>query len=165
MKGYAWNVCNLLLVSACLGLSGCTAVKATIPMYPPLEPGAPASVLQLDNQIPDFALSLRGCLYLAVTLDGFSPTDKSYLPEGTNEIRVAGGSHVIEHSATWCDNSIYYFNRVSMHFETEPGKTYLVRFTPIFWSMKPGYHIEYEGWPNEDLARWPKANRIANPLF
>ena len=154
----------VLAVVAVVLATGC-ATPQVKPAYPAVEAGMPASVLKLEN-----TMGRMSRLPLKVTVDGFSPVEKSklkksgpFLPSGITEVRVPAGSHVLEHQGEV--ESPYYFNPVKTSFETEEGKTYVVRFRSKNSLMQLRYTIEYEGWSTEECAQWPNQVNMANPLF
>ena len=88
-----------------------------------------------------------------------------FLPKGTTEVRLPVGSHSFVHRGVVLANSPYYFNPVSMTFDTEEGKTYVIRFKNTTRGAKIRYAVEYEGWSTEQSSQWPTEVGIANPIF
>jgi hypothetical protein len=168
----------ILLATAAL-VTGC-ATTGPRQAYPTLDEGQPASVLRLDNTIADsaWAMQFKAPIGLKVTIDGFAPADKAklkaggqigpgkvYLPTGVTEVRMLAGSHTMVHEGKLLGKKQYRFNPVTMTFDTEEGKTYIMRFKQAGTILKPAYLIEYEGWDSEQTSQWPNEVSIANPLF
>ncbi|MGO9199652.1 MAG: hypothetical protein ACLQM8_03825 [Limisphaerales bacterium] len=159
--------------------AGCSTAQVK-PAYPAPEAGAPASILKLDNTMADsmWAAQLKAGIGLKVTVDGFSPLEKAklkgggqigatkqLLPKGVTELRLPSGSHTLVHEGKVLGRSRYYFNPVSISFDTEPGKTYVVRFKNSTTLMKLQYAVEYEGWSSEQTSQWPNEIKFANPIL
>lgn len=166
-----------LILPICL-VTGCVNVK---PAYPPLSAGTPASVLKLDNTMADSMwaqFQFKTPIGLIVTIDGFSPLEhaklksggqwqsKQFIPNGVTEVRLPAGSHTLVHQGRilLLDNR-YYFNPVTMAFDTEEGKTYVIRFKSTSTAFKIRYAVEYEGWSTEQSSQWPTEVSIANPIL
>ena len=167
-----------LLPVVWLGM-GCTTAKVK-PAYPALESGAPASTLKLDNTMAAsmFAIQVTAPIGLVVTVDGFSPLEKDklksggqlgaskqLLPKGITEIPLPAGSHTLTHTGRVLGKSPYHFNPVNMSFDTEEGKTYVIRFRNKSTLGKLRYAVEYEGWGTEQSSQWPAEVGVANPIF
>ena len=156
---------------------GCATTK---PAYPGVEAGAPASILRLDNTMASsiWAVQLLAPIGMHVTVDGFSPAEKGKLssggqlgqsgqliPKGITEIRLVPGSHTLTHTGKLLGKGHYHFNPASMAFDTEVGKTYVIRFKQASTVFKPKYALVYEGWSTEQTSQWPNEVSIANPIF
>ena len=163
---------------AAIGLAAGCATTNMKPAYPTLEVGTPASVLKLDNTMADSMWQFSAPIGVKVTVDGFSPLEKGklksggqfgqtkqLLPKGITEIRLPAGSHTLTHHARVLGNSIYYFNPVDMTFDTEEGKSYVIRFKSRTTAFKLRYAVEYEGWGKEQISQWPSEVSFANPIF
>ena len=85
------------------------------------------------------------------------------MPKGVTEVHIPAGSHTITHHVTIIGSDQYYFRPVTSSFDTEAGRTYLVRFTRR--GHKPLYGLEYEGWETEQSSLLPDEVKIANPVF
>lgn len=167
------------LLSVVLFTMGCATVNKSKPAYPTLESGQPGSVLKLDNTMSDsaWAMQMKAPIGLQVAVDGFSPAaqdklktggkfgPKTFIPKGTTEIRLAPGSHTLRHQAKILGKSQYYFNPVDMSFDTDEGKTYVIRFKNTSTLFNLRYAVEYEGWSTEQTSQWPTEVRYANPIF
>jgi hypothetical protein len=157
--------------------AGCATADVK-PVYPAPEAGAPVSILKLDNTMADsaWALQVKTAIGLIVTVDGFSPIEKAklksgqlgaskqLLPTGISEIRLPAGSHTLTHTAKVLAKKPYHFDPVSISFDTEAGRTYVVRFKNTTTLLKLCYSVEYEGWSSEQTSQWPNEVRQANPL-
>ena len=159
--------------------TGCATVDPK-PAYPALDSGTAASVLKLDNTMATsmWAMQVKAPIGLKVTVDGFSALEKAklksggqlgpsgqYLPKGITEVRLAAGSHTLTHTGSVLGKGMYYFNPVNMAFDTEEGKSYVLRFKQRGTLLKMAYTIEYEGWGREQSSQWPNEVSIANPIF
>lgn len=167
------------LLSVVLFTMGCATVNKSKPAYPTLESGQPGSVLKLENTMADsmWALQMKAGIGLQVTVDGFSPLEqdklktggqlraKTFIPKGATEVHLAAGSHTLRHQGTVLGNSPYRFNPVDMSFETEEGKTYVIRFKNTTTAFTLRYAVGYEGWSTEQTSQWPTEVRFANPIF
>ena len=122
-------------------------------------------------------MQFKAAIGVKVTVDGFSPLEQSklktggqwqskqLLPKGVTEVRLPAGSHTLVHEARVLGNSPYHSNPVSLGFETEEGKTYLIRFKNTTAAFKLRYAIEYEGWSTEQTSQWQNEFPAANPMF
>jgi hypothetical protein len=52
-----------------------------------------------------------------------------------------------------------------MNFDTEEGKTYVIRFKAASKAFKPQYAIEYEGWSKEQSSAWPPEVATGNQMI
>ena len=169
---------GMILVALACGVTGCATV--TKPVYPAAEAGGSASVLKLDNTMSDsmFAMELYAPVGLKITVDGFSPLEqgklksghqlfqsKQFLPKGVTEVRLPAGSHTLTHTGQPLANTPLSFNPVTMSFDTEEGKTYVIRFKKASKAMKLKYSLEYEGWSTEQTSQWPNEVGTANSFF
>jgi len=102
---------------------------------------------------------------LFVTLDGFSPTSKFYLPPGETRILLPPGNHEISHYVRCSDEvTTCRYSPMKVRFDTKAAGVYTMTFTrfghsprgPL--SPKAGYTINYEGWSEEEQAQWPREN-------
>lgn len=166
----------LLLIAL---VSGCATPNAK-PAYPPLAAGTPASVLKLDNTMTCSMwaqFEFKAAIGVSVTIDGFSPLEpatlksgwqpqsKQFIPKGITEVRLPAGSHTLVHKGQGLGQNTYYFNPVNMTFDTEEGKTYVIRFKNTTKGTKIRYAVEYEGWSTEQSSQWPNEVGVANPMF
>lgn len=164
---------------AALLAAGC-ATSSVKPAYPVAQPGERTSVLRLDNTMADsaWAVQFLAPIALTITVDGFSPVEKAklksggligqgskFIPKGITEVHLPAGSHTLTHQGRILNNSPYRFDPVTMSFDTEEGKTYVIRFKAASKATKPRYAIEYEGWSKEQTSQWPNEVSIANPIF
>lgn len=164
------------MAAVALLATGCATPK---PVYPAADAGTATSVLKIDNTMADsmFALQWNAAIGLRMTVDGFSPLDKSkltsggqisskqFVPKGITEVRLPAGSHTLVHEGKVLGRSIYYFKPVTNSFETEEGKTYTIRFKNTTTPMNLRYAVEYEGWNTEQTSQWPSEVRYANPIL
>ena len=149
--------------------AGC-ATNNVKPAYPTPAADAPVSILKLDNSMAAlvWALQVKTAIGLSVTVDGFSPLEKAQLksggqlggskqllPKGVTEIRLPAGSHTLAHTGKVLANKPYHFDPVSISFDTEAGKTYVVRFKNTTTLLKLRYSVEYGGWSTEQSSQWP----------
>jgi hypothetical protein len=169
---------SLHLLTMCL-VTGCVSPNAK-PAYPPLAAGTPASVLKLDNTMTCSMwaqFKFKAAIGVSVTIDGFSPLEpdklksgwqpqsKELIPKGITEVRLPAGSHTLVHKGQGLGQNTYYFNPVNMTFDTEEGKTYVIRFKNTTRGAKIRYAVEYEGWSTEQSSQWPNEVGVANPIF
>jgi len=155
---------------ASMAMGGCaTEMMATKPAYPALDPAfvnpADASTFQLENQLNDSPMAMSACVLVEVSVDGFSPTPKKFVPQGTHKLQLPPGSHELVIQPSFCGNSIYYFNPIKVVVDTEPAKTYSLRFVPNAAFANTAFYIVYNGWSRQAAAAWPREVKIANPLF
>lgn len=161
------SVFGNLAVVATLLFTACATTVDVKPPYPTLKAGVPASILRIENQARDSRMAPGP--FVRVTIDGFFPLEKTkligeqYLPKGTTDIHLTAGSHTLKHTGSTANQ--YYFNPVEMTFDTEDGKTYVIRIKKGGSLMKACYLLEYEGWPSEQVSQWPAEVCVANALF
>ena len=158
--------------------TGC-ATSQVKPVYPAQAAQSGNCTVKLDNTMADsmWALQMMAPIGLEVTVDGFSPLEKeklktggqlrpkTFIPKGVTELALAPGSHVLRHQGSVLGNTPYRFAPVDMPFETEAGKTYVIRFKNTTKPFKLKYAVEYEGWSREESAPWPSEVRSSNPIF
>jgi hypothetical protein len=160
----------LLYLAAMFLLNGCATVPPKL-AYPALKAGEAACVLRLENTISEWDMLAGWRLGMDITVDGFLPVEQTklsrgrFLTKGNTEISLPVGNHVLVHQACILTGGLYRFNPVTMSFETEAGKTYVVRFKNTSSMVKPRYGVEYEGWGSEQTAQWPNTVTTANAIF
>ena len=100
---------------------------------------------------------------LFVSLDGFSPTSKHYLPAGETRILLPPGNHEISHYIQCSDElAALRYSSMKVSFNTKAAGVYTMTFTRFGhsprgpFSPKAGYTISYEGWSEEEQAQWPR---------
>ena len=152
---FSFVLCIVLMSYGCV-----SSINANLPVYPNQSTDKPSAKLVIKNTLTPFS----GERYLILEIDGFSPSDRLYVPRGDTIIDLLPGSHEIIHKMA--KYKMYYFNPVTTQFNVEAGKTYVITFDwhRVSWTNF-GYSIKYEGWTNEEAAKWPTENLIANKVF
>lgn len=147
-------------ILTCFCLTGCYSMFSAIkPVYPTMEEGGSTSTLVLINNVHSQMMNER----LNLAVDGFSPTDKLYLPKGKTEILLQAGNHEMTHFLDTAVTNEY--EKIKTKFNTEAGKVYVINFDMFmerrqegFLGNKRGYRILYGGWSDEETSKWPAEN-------
>ncbi len=125
------------------------------PLYQNVAPDEQNSILQFDNKCSMSMLS--SAPYLSVDLDGFSPSEKKWLPKGITELRITPGSHQLTVKGEFKTTTAGHYDPVSIIFRTEPGKAYKITFEFFTEGFtRGGFKILYEGWPEEESSKFPQ---------
>ena len=75
--------------------------------------------------------------------------------QGHHRDSPAGGQPHVDAHRPSVGKSPYHFNPVNMSFDTEEGKTYVIRFRNKSTLGKLRYAVEYQGWGTEQSSQWP----------
>lgn len=146
---------NYLLCIVCIFFMGCNSYIITAPMYPSISNEDKKSTLVIENSHNPSEMSFDR-LRMAVYLDGFRITEHDILLKGTTSVDIMPGNHQVRIKA-YPKGVIPMNNDVVFSFDSDYGKTYVVKILKGDKLWDPGYKLEYEGFIEDESETWPKS--------